>query len=223
MNGNTGLRLSVVCVKILTKSQLIDIKQEALMIDQVEMMKTINKFRGDAITVPGFRANVAWAKVTDNVKRDIPVGGAMGKASSVALGLALSQPDKKVILFDGDGSLLMNLGSLVTIANKGPKNLIHFVMENGVYATTGGQEVPGDQTTEYADMAKSAGYKHAYKFDNLEDFVTQAEEIFTVEGPVFVAAKVIPDIRMPEERSAGGQRRTPEAVIDLMADLSSTR
>ena len=61
MNGNTGLRLSVVCVKILTKSQLIDIKQEALMIDQVEMMKTINKFRGDAITVPVFRANVAWA------------------------------------------------------------------------------------------------------------------------------------------------------------------
>ena len=117
----------------------------------------------------------------------------------------------------------MNLGSLVTVANKGPKNLIHFVMENGVYATTGGQEVPGDQTTEYADMAKSAGYKHAYKFDNLEDFVTQAEEIFTVEGPVFVAAKVIPDIRMPEERSAGGQRRTPEAVIDLMADLSTTR
>ncbi|GIS81452.1 MAG: hypothetical protein CM1200mP15_00840 [Dehalococcoidia bacterium] len=113
------------------------------MIDQVEMMKTINKFRGDAITVPVFRANVAWAKVTDNVKRDIPVGGAMGKASSVALGLPLSpKPDKKVILFDGEEAPFMNLGSLVTL-RKRTKNFIHFVMENGVYATPGGQEFPG--------------------------------------------------------------------------------
>ncbi|MCH9018018.1 MAG: thiamine pyrophosphate-binding protein [Chloroflexi bacterium] len=193
------------------------------MIDQVEMMRAIEKLRGDAIMVPVFRANVAWSKVTNNVKRDIPVGGAMGKGSSFALGLALAQPDTKVILFDGDGSLLMNLGSLVTIANKGAKNLVHFVMDNGVYATTGGQEVPGAQVADYADLAKAAGYAHTYQFDNLEDFVTQAEEIFSQEGPVFVAAKVTPDIRLPEERAAGGTRRTPEAVIDLMAELGTAR
>jgi hypothetical protein len=51
--------------------------------------------RGDAVVVPVFRANVAWSRVTSNVKRDIPVGGAMGKASSVALGLALAQPNTK--------------------------------------------------------------------------------------------------------------------------------
>lgn len=191
------------------------------MIDQVEMMRAIERFRGDAVVVPVFRANGAWAKVTNNVKRDIPVGGAMGKASSVALGLALSQPDTKVILFDGDGSLLMNLGSLVTIANKGPKNLVHFVMDNGVYATTGGQEVPGVGVADYADLATSAGYAHSYRFDDLEDFVTRAEEVFSQEGPVFVAAKVIPDIRLPEERAAGGQRRTPEAVLDLKEEFAA--
>ena len=191
------------------------------MIDQVEMMRAIERFRGDAVVVPVFRANGAWAKVTNNVKRDIPVGGAMGKASSVALGLALSQPDTKVILFDGDGSLLMNLGSLVTIANKGPKNLVHFVMDNGVYATTGGQEVPGVGVADYADLATSAGYAHSYRFDDLEDFVTRAEEVFSQEGPVFVAAKVIPDIRLPEERAAGGQRRTPEAVVDLREEFAA--
>ncbi len=191
------------------------------MIDQVEMMRAIERFRGDAVVVPVFRANGAWAKVTNNVKRDIPVGGAMGKASSVALGLALSQPDTKVILFDGDGSLLMNLGSLVTIANKGPKNLVHFVMDNGVYATTGGQEVPGVGVADYADLATSAGYAHSYRFDDLEDFVTRAEEVFSQEGPVFVAAKVIPDIRLPEERAAGGQRRTPEAVLDLREEFAA--
>ena len=145
----------------------------------------------------------------------------MGKASSVALGLALSQPDTKVILFDGDGSLLMNLGSLVTIANKGPKNLVHFVMDNGVYATTGGQEVPGVGVADYADLATSAGYARSYRFDDLEDFVTRAEEVFSQEGPVFVAAKVIPDIRLPEERAAGGQRRTPEAVLDLREEFAA--
>lgn len=191
------------------------------MIDQVEMMRAIERFRGDAVVVPVFRANGAWAKVTNNAKRDIPVGGAMGKASSVALGLALSQPDTKVILFDGDGSLLMNLGSLVTIANKGPKNLVHFVMDNGVYATTGGQEVPGVGDADYADLATSAGYAHSYRFDDLEDFVTRAEEVFSQEGPVFVAAKVIPDIRLPEERAAGGQRRTPEAVLDLREEFAA--
>ncbi len=191
------------------------------MIDQVEMMRAIERFRGDAVVVPVFRANGAWAKVTNNVKRDIPVGGAMGKASSVALGLALSQPDTKVILFDGDGSLLMNLGSLVTIANKGPKNLVHFVMDNGVYATTGGQEVPGVGVADYTDLATSAGYAHSYRFEDLEDFVTWAEEVFSQEGPVFVAAKVIPDIRLPEERAAGGQRRTPEAVLDLREEFAA--
>ena len=191
------------------------------MIDQVDMMRAIERFRGDAVVVPVFRANGAWAKVTNNVKRDIPVGGAMGKASSVALGLALSQPETKVILFDGDGSLLMNLGSLVTIANKGPKNLVHFVMDNGVYATTGGQEVPGVGVADYADLATSAGYAHSYRFDDLEDFVTRAEEVFSQEGPVFVAAKVIPDIRLPEERAAGGQRRTPEAVLDLREEFAA--
>jgi phosphonopyruvate decarboxylase len=193
------------------------------MIDQVEMMKTIDKLRGDAVVVPVFRANVAWSRVTSNVRRDIPVGGAMGKASSVALGLALAQPNTKVILFDGDGSLLMNLGSLVTVANKAPKNLYHFVMDNGVYATTGGQDVPGVGMTEYADMAKAAGYAHTYEFDDLEDFVTRAEEVFNQEGPVFVTARVIPDIRQAAERAAGRQRRTPEAVLDLMGEFAGAR
>jgi phosphonopyruvate decarboxylase len=193
------------------------------MIDQVEMMKTIDKLRGDAVVVPVFRANIAWGKVTSNVKRDIPAGGAMGKGSSLALGIALAQPNTKVILFDGDGSLLMNLGSLVTVANKAPKNLYHFVMDNGVYATTGGQDVPGVGMTEYADMAKAAGYAHTYEFDDLEDFVTRAEEVFNQEGPVFVTARVVPDIRQAAERAAGRQRRTPEAVSDLIEEFAVAR
>jgi sulfopyruvate decarboxylase subunit beta len=195
------------------------------MIDQIEMMRLIENLRGNAIVVPAMRANVGWSEVSNNISRDVPASGAMGKTCSFALGLALARPDTKVIVFDGDGSLLMNLGSLVTTATKAPKNFYHFVMDNGVYATTGGQEVPGAGITDYAEMGRSAGYANAHQFDNLEDFATQISHIMNEEGPVLVACKTIPNIRYSEERaSASGPvtRRTPEAIATLMADFSSS-
>jgi thiamine pyrophosphate-dependent acetolactate synthase large subunit-like protein len=137
----------------------------------------------------------------------------------------LARPDTKVIVFDGDGGLTMNLGTLVTIANKAPQNLYHFVMDNGVYATTGGQPVPGAGTTSYAEMAQAAGYAHTYEFDDLEEFATQAKHILDQTGPVLVCIKSVPNIRYSQERAgtrvAGPMRRTPEALRDLMADLGT--
>lgn len=192
------------------------------MIDQVDLMKVIEKLRHDAVVIPTMRANIGWVQVSNNIKRDTPISGAMGKASSFALGLCLAQPSTKVILFDGDGSLLMNLGSLVTVGNKGPKNLYHFVMDNGVYATTGGQDVPGAGVTDYAAMARAAGYTHSYEFSDLEDFATQAEEVLNQEGPVMVSIKSVPNIRPPQERAStrgAPARRTPEAIADLMEEF----
>ena len=94
------------------------------MIDQIEMMRLIENLRGDAIVVPAMRANVGWSQVSNNIDRDVPASGAMGKTCSFALGLALARPETKIIVFDGDGSLLMNLGALVTTATKAPKNFI---------------------------------------------------------------------------------------------------
>ena len=194
------------------------------MIEPVEMMRVIEKLRGDAVVVPAMRANVAGTSVSNNVNRDIPVSGAMSKTSSFALGFCLAQPETKVIVYDGDGSLVMNLGTLVTIGNKAPKNMYHFLMENGVYATTGGQDVPGAGTTDYAEVARAAGYAHTYTFDDLEDFATQAEQILSQEGPVFVCVKAVPNIRGAEERAASQgapARRTPEAIIDLMREFGT--
>ena len=196
------------------------------MIDQVEMMRIVEQLRGDAVVVPAMRANIGWAEVSNNVIRDVPASGAMGKTNSFALGVALAKPEEKVIIFDGDGSLLMNLGALVTIANKAPRNLYHFVMDNGVYATTGGQEVPGAQTTDYAAMGLSAGYARTYSFDNLEDFATQAEQILNEDGPTLIAVKTVPNIRYPEERAARAgspaARRTPQAITELMEEWGVT-
>lgn len=195
------------------------------MFDQIEMMKVVNEFRNDAIVVPVFRADPAWVQVTDNSSHDFPFWSAMGKGSSVALGLALAQPDLKVILFDGDGSLLMNLGSLVTIANVAPKNFYHFVMDNAVYATTGGQEIPGGGEASLAGMARSAGYPRTYEFDDLEEFTTQAAEVFGEPGPVLVNVKVHPSIRTHEERVAQmadpNRRTSPKAIKELHEEFSS--
>ena len=75
------------------------------MIDQIEMMRLIENLRGDAIVVPAMRANVGWSQVSNNINRDVPASGAMGKTCSFGFGLALARPDTKVIVFDGDGSL----------------------------------------------------------------------------------------------------------------------
>jgi thiamine pyrophosphate-dependent acetolactate synthase large subunit-like protein len=85
--------------------------------------------------------------------------GAMGLASSHALGLALGRPDRRVIVLDGDGSLLMNLGTLVTVAEAAPKNLYHFVCENGTYEANGGHPIPGRGVVSFAGFARAAGCK----------------------------------------------------------------
>ena len=182
------------------------------MIDQVEMMRVVQSIRGDAVVIPSMRAVIGWERAVGDMNRVIPLDSAyipsgMGKASSFALGLCLARPDTKVIVFDGDGSLLMNLGTLVTISNVAPPNLYHFVMDNGVYATTGGQEVPGE--VSYAEMAREAGYAHTYQFDDLEDFATQARQILDEPGPTMICLKTVPDVRLPQERAA---RQGPRPV-----------
>ncbi len=202
------------------------------MIDQIEMMRVVEKLRSDAVVMSVFRANVAWTQVTHNPKRDVPVGtyefpAAMGIASSLALGLCLARPGTKVIVFDGDGSLLMNLGSLVTIANKAPKNLYHFVMDNGVYATTGGQDVPAAGRVSYSEMARAAGYAYSFEFDDLEEFSGRSEEVLSQEGPVLVCIKSVPDIRPPQERRvvrrvvrrAEVPPQAPEAIRNLLEEF----
>ena len=115
--------------------------------------------------------------VTTHEQLDMPVSGAMGKASNVGLGLALAQPDRKVIVLDGDGSLLMNLGAMVTLANKTPTNLCHMLFDNGVYAVTGGQPVPGSGKADWEGLAKAAGYAATFSFDDLEDLTTGIAEV----------------------------------------------
>lgn len=186
------------------------------MIDQDELFQVLEKHRGDAVVFAVFRAAKHWLDVSKNPKRDMPIGTlgfpfVMGKASSFALGVSMAQPNVKFFLLDGDGSVLMNLGSLITIADKAPKNFYHFVMENGVYATTGGQEIPGSGTTSIEKMGKASGYAHTFHFSDLESFSNRIGNVLQQEGPVLICVDVVPDNMTPEEHVPAP--KVPEAGL----------
>lgn len=149
------------------------------------ILREIAGVRGEAICVPTMTTSPAWRAIAPD---DLSIGcvGFMGGASSLGLGLALALPKRRVIVFDGDGSLLMQLGSLVTIAGARPRNLTHLLFKNGVYHTSGAQDIPGGLSVDFVQMAKAAGYRNAYAVSDFENFKRRLLSMLTDEGPLFV-------------------------------------
>lgn len=194
------------------------------MFQTADMFRIFQQYRGNAIVIPG-RGGRHWVNISTAPERDVPLGDpAMGGHASFALGLALAQPDERIVLFDSEGDVLMNLGALPTIAEQEPKNFYHFLLDNECYATTGGQPVPNAKNIAYDVIARGAGYPHTFAFDNLEDFSTNVEAILNLPGPVFVAMKVAPEIENnPIGQRRRWQTRSREQVIkDLQRELGIT-
>ena len=191
------------------------------MFDSEDMFRAFQPHRGESIVIVTGTSGRSWLDVTTKPERDLSLQGAMGQTTSAALGFALSQPDERVVLFDSEGALLMNMGVLATIAGKKPNNFFHFLMDNECYATTGGQPVPNAQEINYAGMAREAGYAASYEFDNLEDFTNNIEQIMKQTGPVFVAMKMVPKV---ENEPIGRRQRRPtrttaQTITEVRAEL----
>ena len=107
--------------------------------------------------------------------------GSMGLASSIGFGLAMAKPHKDVVVIDGDGSLLMNMGSLVTIFANNPSNLTWIVIDNGAYGSTGNQDTYA-QKTDLVDIAKAVGFKNSFDFTDitLKDAIRSDDASFIV-------------------------------------------
>ena len=160
------------------------------MMPGIEALKIIERNQGDAVVVTTMIPMRHWEPITSRPEFHLPVHNSMSKASSIGLGVALACPERKVIVVDGDGSLLMNLGSLVTIANLSPPNLVHFVYKNGTYGVTGGQPIPGLGKFSFTALAKSAGYPNAFEFDHLEDLDLKLPQVLNMQGPTLVCLNV---------------------------------
>jgi sulfopyruvate decarboxylase subunit beta len=114
--------------------------------------------------------------------------GSMGLASSIGLGIAIKNPKKRVFVFDGDGNILMNLGSLVTIGSLKPKNLVHIVFDNNSHESTGGQPTNSIKVN-LEELAKKTGYK-IFKIKSKNKLISILEEIEKYQGPIFLLVKI---------------------------------
>ncbi len=191
------------------------------MIKPLDVFKAFQPYRGTSIVTTSGIAGGHWRDVTTSPNRDISLGGAMGQTTSAAFGLAMGLTEEKIVLFDSEGALLMNLGVLATVAGKKPENFVHFPLDNGCYATTGGQPVPNAEDIDYAGLARAAGYASAHSFTDLEDFVTSVEGIMQETGPVFVAIKIVPEVEnLPIGMRVSAPRRSrAETIKDLRQEL----
>ena len=185
-----------------------------------DVLHVVAAARGDAICVPTMTTSPAWRTIAPD---DLSVGcvGFMGGASSLGLGLALARPDRRVIVLDGDGSLLMQLGSLATNAGAAPRNFVHLLFKNGVYHTSGAQGIPGGISVDFVLMAKGAGYRQVLSIDTLDEFKRRLPELLRAEGPVF--AELHTGLADQTPMTARGGVPFPEQVESLRVRLVRPR
>jgi phosphonopyruvate decarboxylase len=158
------------------------------MMNRDECFEVLKRHIKDEVVVAAYSSALEWNDLNPRVLNFF-ANGAMGLGSSHALGLALAFPDRRVVVLDGDGSLLMNLGSLVSIAAAAPKNLVHFVCDNECYEANGGHPIPNPKV-DFTGLARSAGYAHVHDFSELRSFEQQVGHVLTQDGPVFATLHV---------------------------------
>jgi sulfopyruvate decarboxylase subunit beta len=185
------------------------------MMERDACFKALKAVRGDAVVVSRYSAAFDWGPIDPSPLNYFGIG-AMGQCSSYALGMALGMPAHKIIVLDGDGSLLMNLGSLVTIANVAPPNLFHFVCENGCYEVNGGHPIPGQGNVSFASFARGAGYPHVFEFADLATFTAEIPQVLALTGPVFVTLKLVAanaeEVDFSKLNSAAARQAFKEAI-----------
>lgn len=171
--------------------------------------------RPEDIVVAVYQTCFDWLKLCP---RDLTyvATGAMGQAVSHGLGLALANPARRVLVFDGDGSLLMNLGALVSVAGAGIDNLHHFVFANGVYEVNGAQPLPGAGPVDFAGMARAAGYRAAAEWTALDRFADGLGDRLAGLGPTMSVLRIVPGDAYPRDydyiHSAAARDRFRQAL-----------
>lgn len=165
-----------------------------------ESLAVLRGLRGDdQVVVSTMSAAREWMKLGTHPLDFIYAPSAMGEAPSLGLGLALARPEAQVLVLNGDGCLLMNLGCLVTISAEAPSNLVLFTFENSVYEVTGQQATAASRqarragtAVDFCQIARGCGFSAVFEFERLEAWRAEAPRVLAAPGPVFVVLKVAP-------------------------------
>lgn len=168
--------------------------------DKTNVMQVVDALRiladlcgGDQIIVTNQGSARIWPKLRRRSLDFHYNPSTMSGAIPLALGLALAQPQREVLAISGDGSLLMSLGSLVTVVGSGATNLTVVLLDNGLYEVTGGQETPAARVAvDYAGLARAAGFPSTTEFRDLADWQARAADVLALPGPRFIRLVVSP-------------------------------
>jgi sulfopyruvate decarboxylase subunit beta len=177
--------------------------------------------RDDEIVIPTMGSAREWMKLGQPHPLDfILVPSAMGHGTSIGLGLALAKPDRRVIVCSGDGSLLMNLGSLASIVAAAVPNLVVIVFDNGVYEVTGQQPTAGAaaartgaRSVDFAAIARACGFDSVYRFSEAREWSANARRVLDAPGPTFIALDVEPVAGGTAPHSPGPARARAQAFM----------
>ena len=162
----------------------------------MELFRAVAKQRTDEIVVMTMTATLQWPLVSDSDLDFDFLAFGMGHAADFGLGLAIARPERKTIVWKGDGGLLMSLGSLVTLAKYAPENLVVFLLENRSYEMVGGQGAP--PRADFVELARASGFEgggaagkgKVERIDSLEAFEDALPRILTEAGPHFIVLPV---------------------------------
>jgi len=161
----------------------------------VEMvLRRLQSWRQDCHVVITNQASARlWPRLSDHPLDFNYNPSTMGGAIPLGVGLALARPDREILVLSGEGSLLMSLGCLVTVIDSGVRNLSILLLDNGMYEVTGGQKTPASQAVvDFVGMARSAGFPHATRIADLEDWTRRAPAVLSEPGPRFLWLPVGP-------------------------------
>jgi sulfopyruvate decarboxylase subunit beta len=197
------------------------------MLTKHDLLAPLANLRGQAVVVTTMGVVRPWGDYSSSELDFASADAAMGHAADLALGIALAQPQRKVICLNGDGSMLMTLGTLVTVAQSVATNFILFVVQNDTYEVTGNQAVPGAGFIDFVTIARGAGMAQTYAFDQAEEYVRQLPTILASEGPTLVVVRVEPGHEGPLSRSEKERARylrtsLAESAQQLRQTLSMT-
>ena len=193
---------------------------------QRDAVAVVRTTRGDDDVVISSMSNAReWMALGPLHDRDmVLVPSAMGHATSFGLGLALAQPKRRVIVLSGDGSLLMNLGSLVTISSLAPGNLVVIVYDNSAYEVTGAQPTPGSavarvhgDAVDFVAMARACGWQSVFRYSRLADWQQNVPAILTANGPTLVVLDVDAE-KKPGPKSPGPAGERAKRLMVALSD-----
>jgi sulfopyruvate decarboxylase subunit beta len=166
----------------------------------VEALHAVHAVRGsDDVVISAMGAAREWMALGTHPLDWVFVPSSMGQATSLGLGMALARPDRRIIVLNGDGGMLMNLGSLVTITAYAPRNLVILLFDNGVYEVTGAQPTPGaaegreqGDRVDFTALARASGFRSVHRFGRLEEWKARVRSVLEGEGPTFAVLDVLP-------------------------------